>query len=426
MPSRGRVVVVGTTPDYIEWIRKRHPGRGLFLTDPELRRRAEEPCPGPEEEILCPIDSGGMDTILSALDAHLRQWGQAPTGVACFDCESMETAARVAAEHGLAYPGAGAIRNSRDKQVCKKIWQANGVACPRSMPVTTLAQAVGFMAGVDAGIVLKPSWGSGSELVFSCTTQAACEQAFKTLAQGLVQRASKPLFKQAAGQVCGVLAEEQILGTEFSCDFIVENRAVTIVRMARKIKTAAQPFGTILGYQIPAAVLPGMARGRLEHLLMEGAGALGIERGICMVDFIMQGDRPVLIEMTPRPGGDCLPFLLLESGKLDIIGLTLDVAEKKPLVLNGPEGFKPFMAVRIFAPRGGTLRQIDLTGLKGRQEIKTVHLTRKPGHVITMPPEDYDSWMLGHVIAELPHGHVDHHFDDFCLEISGLINVEIQ
>ena len=28
-------------------------------------------------------------------------------------------------------------------------------------------------------------------------------------------------------------------------------------------------------------------------------------------------------------------------------------------------------------------------------------VVRQPGHVITMPPDDYDSWLLGHMIVEL-------------------------
>ncbi|MBI9091692.1 MAG: hypothetical protein JEZ12_20985 [Desulfobacterium sp.] len=46
-----------------------------------------------------------------------------------------------------------------------------------------------------------------------------------------------------------------------------------------------------------------------------------------MVDFIIRNHQPVLIEMPPRPGGDCLPFLLLEAVDLDIIRLALDFYE---------------------------------------------------------------------------------------------------
>ncbi|MDY0374709.1 MAG: ATP-grasp domain-containing protein [Desulfobacterium sp.] len=441
----GRILVVGTTPDYVEWIRRAWPGRALFLTDPDLRRGAGEPCPSPWEEILCPVGADCIHGVRQALGVHLEQWGQTITGIACFDCESMETAALVAAGLSLAYPSVQAVRKSRDKLRCKKIWQNNGVSCPRSIQVDSPDQVMAFMAGIagmtsmdgmsnvtgmNEGIVLKPCWGSGSELVFCCTTDEECERSFKILEQGLAQRSTNPLFGGNASRDDLITAEEFIRGTEFSCDFVVENNAVTIVRTTRKIKAVGTPFGTILGYQIPAFPLtvPGMgpAFDELEDLLLRGAAALGIERGICMVDFIVKDGKPVLIEMTPRPGGDCLPFLLVESGSLDILGLTLDFAEKKSLTLSGPDGFKPSMAVRIFAPKGGILKRIDPSRLQSRSDIKKIHFTRKPGHRITMPPGDYDSWLLGHVIVELPHDFQGHFIDEFCLGVSSLVRIEME
>ncbi len=46
-----RALVTGTTPDYVDIIRKRYPGRAVFLTDERLRQAAAEERPGPEEEI---------------------------------------------------------------------------------------------------------------------------------------------------------------------------------------------------------------------------------------------------------------------------------------------------------------------------------------------------------------------------------------
>jgi hypothetical protein len=80
-----RVVVVGTTADYIELIRRRYPHRALFLTDPAERARASEETPGPVEEILCDFTNNAE--VLAVLRDHLRQFGLAVDGVACFDCE---------------------------------------------------------------------------------------------------------------------------------------------------------------------------------------------------------------------------------------------------------------------------------------------------------------------------------------------------
>ena len=43
MSGDTRVLVVGTTPDYIHWIDQTWPARALFLTDAALRRAATEP-----------------------------------------------------------------------------------------------------------------------------------------------------------------------------------------------------------------------------------------------------------------------------------------------------------------------------------------------------------------------------------------------
>ena len=48
-------LVVGTTSDYIDWIRKVEPGKNIFLTDPLIRQKALEFSPCPQEEILCEL-----------------------------------------------------------------------------------------------------------------------------------------------------------------------------------------------------------------------------------------------------------------------------------------------------------------------------------------------------------------------------------
>jgi len=86
-----RVVVVGTTSDYIELIRRRYPHRALFLTNPAERAMASEETPGPAEEILCDFTDDGQ--VLNILKDHLRRYGLAVDGVACFDCEYLGFAA---------------------------------------------------------------------------------------------------------------------------------------------------------------------------------------------------------------------------------------------------------------------------------------------------------------------------------------------
>ena len=336
----------------------------------------------------------------TALNEHLLGMHQEISGITCFDCESLELASTLAENMSLPYPKIQAIRNTRNKYVSKQLWQAEGVPCPKTILVNEAEDAVRFLETTGNGVVLKPFYGSGSELVFRCRTREECEQAYLMIRQGIEDRSDSRQFKQNSPIAALMLAEEMINGPEFSCDFIVENNTIRIIRMTSKIKHANKPFGTVTGYLLTSR-LPVFADDReLERILLKGAAALGIERSICMVDFIYQGGRPKLIEMTPRPGGDCLPFLLKEAANLDILKLTLDFSEQKPMDFNGFSAFKPWIGIRIHASKSGILRRINTDQLKADKRIKQIHLIRQPGHVITMPPKDYDSWFLGHLIVE--------------------------
>ncbi|MDZ7667134.1 MAG: ATP-grasp domain-containing protein [Desulfotignum sp.] len=392
--STPRVLVVGTTADYIEWIRTRYPDEALFITAPSVRQSAQEPVPDPSEELVC--DLTDTAALMNAVTAHMNTWSQTPAGIACFDCESMITAARLARTLGLSYPGESAILNCRDKLISKQLWQAQGVSCPRVWPVHGIEDVMRILKDVTAGLVLKPAWGSGSELVFQCGNRKEAETAWQTMTFGLEKRKKNALFAHPDQLI---LAEERICGPEYSADFILTNTGLTLIRLARKMIPAGMPFGTAAGYEVPGILPLQLPVETLASVLEKAARALGLETGICMVDFVINHNRPYLLEITPRPGGDCLPWLLDISGHLDILKLTLDVAGNRLWDISAVQ-FSPHMALRIHAGKHGILRKIDYRDLASEPRVKQIHLIRKPGHRIVLPPDDYDSWLLGHVIFD--------------------------
>ncbi|HRF90683.1 MAG TPA: biotin carboxylase, partial [Desulfobacter postgatei] len=141
--KKNQVLVVGTTSDYIEWIRKIRPGQALFLTEPKVRQSATEPCPDNGEEILCPICD--IDAAVKALNHHQKIFGVTLSGITCFDCESMETASILAEKMGLPYPDIEAVRNSRDKFISKQLWRKHQIPCPQTCPVNTDIEVLNFL-----------------------------------------------------------------------------------------------------------------------------------------------------------------------------------------------------------------------------------------------------------------------------------------
>ena len=392
LTAEPKVLVVGTTPDYVECIRQLYPERAVFLTEPGLRRKALEPVPLDWEELLLELED--FTLVKHDLARHLRQWELSLDGIVCFDCESMELAALLAKDLSLNYPHVDSIRQCRDKYISKKIWQENGVSCPRNRLVQSSNEVYDFMQTIGGACVIKPLSGSGSELVFHCRSREDCENGAKNMAEGLRARQTHRLYSSRGESF---LAEEFVCGQEYSCDFIHRESGVQILRLTKKIKDSTKPFGTITAYQLSDCETEGLDKNGLECMLNKGAEALHIGNAVCMVDFLVADGVFFLLEMTPRPGGDCIPSLLQEAVSFNMLGFALDCAQKRPCKQPDPAKDK-FVALRLHASSAGTIRQIDTSALGQDPRVQSVMTLRQPGHQVVMPPQDYDSWYLGHLI----------------------------
>ncbi len=392
MPEE-RVLVVGTTADYIDLIDRRYPRRAIFLTDPAERERARETTPAQESEILCSLIE--PETAFAAVEAHLKKWNLRLSGITSFDCESMELAAILAQRFGLAYSRPETIRLVRDKARTKEAWQKQGIECPRSALVADEKELLAFADKIGGPLVLKPLTGSGSELTFRCNDRDECRRAFRKVVDGLSKRTGSRMF---AASVSAVVAEEWVEGPEFSCDFIIDAGQVRIIRIAGKVLSSRLTFGTTFAYLLPAQLPYGLDEISLTDKLRAAATALGIERAVCMVDFIVRDSRPCFLEITPRPGGDCLPPLIKRSCGLDMLGLALDFSEDKPIMILPTSQWTPLVGARVFAQIEGKIVRQDTAAVLACPEVLECYLKRVPGHIVKLPPEDYDSWLLGHII----------------------------
>ena len=52
----------------------------------------------------------------------------------------------------------------------------------------------------------------------------------------------------------------------------------------------------------------------------------------------------------------------------------------------------------MFASRAGVVRRIDTQAALADPRVLECYLKRAPGHRVVLPPDDYDSRLLGHVI----------------------------
>jgi hypothetical protein len=258
-----------------------------------------------------------------------------------------------------------------------------------------------------------------------CRSSAECRTRYESIIAKLQDKQFHRLYRTTVpgAPITGnVVAEEYIDGMEYSCDFIIDGERLELIRLTKKIPAQNRPFGTIHGYLLCNNLPEGIDREAFEETLRRSARAMQIERAICMLDFIVRNGEMVLLELAPRPGGDCLPQLLLKAQGLDILKFSIDFAGQRQTGMSvlPPQLAPGYMGIKIIARKGGLLRAIDVEALKNDHEVLEIGLSKEPGHVITMPPEDYDSWILGHVIARVAPGRNP---IDTLIDLDGKINI---
>jgi biotin carboxylase len=377
--------------------------------------------------MLCDLTQ--PEAVLAALRAHLGRWQIKLTGVACFDCESMPLAAQLARAFALPYPSADAVAACRSKFLCKRCWQQAGLPTPRTELVRDVSEALHFMGRVGGPVVLKPMTGSGSELVFRCDTADACASAFRTMQSRLAEHpdvrmyAAPSALPTTADPHRVFVIEEFIQGAEYSCDFLLDGDRAEIIRVAQKIAARDSAFGTTLAYVVPGDLPPQMEREALREQVRRAAQAVGLRRAIGMLDFIVRGEQAVMIEMAPRPGGDCLPPLLLRSSGFDILGATLDLAESRPVVIPPLSRWGRVVGLRLFATQTGIVRAIHLEAVQADPRVLECHLKHGPGHAVVLPPLDWDSRVLGHVLFE-PSS--PERIEAECLELAAKVRIDME
>ncbi|QTA78102.1 ATP-grasp fold domain-containing protein [Desulfonema limicola] len=426
-----RVIVAGTTPDYIEYIYCKYPGRAMFITACREREKAAETGPAPCDEIVCDLED--LDHVIKLLKEHLSKWNITPAGIACYDCESLELGSRAAQKLGLPFPCPDAISISRNKYFSKQIWHKAGIPCPEAAVVSKLTDIYQFMDHVKAPVIIKPLTGSGSELVFKCENYSRCDQAFHMIKTGLAGHSNLRMYKpgkdeQNIDSRDFFAVETFIQGNEYSCDFIINGPYFEIIRIAGKIPDVNQPAGTTLAYIVPGKLFDEIEYTGFIDQIKKAAEVLGLTRAICMADFIVCNGKAYLLEITPRPGGDCLPRLILKTRGLDIIGLALDFAENRSNILPDCSYFEQscseqLAGLRLFSNQAGIIKNINTDLIIQDSRVLECQIRCKPGHRVVLPPDDYDSRVLGHLIFKPS---VLHDLETQCLDLSSKLKIEME
>jgi hypothetical protein len=405
------ILVVGTTPDYHVRLYHESAKPLLFLTDRRFRRDPALRDIPPSRILFASLEN--HEEALQFLHDFPASGKAGLSGVACFDCESLLLAARLASRLALTFPSREAIARSRNKFEARRTWTAVGISSPYACLCSDMQETLRFFRGHGENIVLKPISGSGSELLFHCAEEDQVRSAVATLEQELPLRRANPLFAPFPDPFRGTdidpsqswIAEEFVPGQEFSCDFVFNGEGIFLVRETGKVKAEDKPFGSVLAYTFPPLYPETFEQDRLLEILKTAVRSLGFHWGFFMADYIVREGFPVLIELTPRPGGDSIPDLSKIAAGRDTLGLYLDFVtgafEPPRPVFMRPESYA---SINLFAPKEGEILEMDGSGIRSLSHVKKLFFKKGKGDRVILPPRDYDNRLLGYCITALEPG----------------------
>lgn len=332
------------------------------------------------DSVAC--DTGSMSDLCRALEELARE---APLAGICSSSEYfLETAAALAARHGL--PGADpeAIRACRNKWTQRQRLRDAGFNTPKFERVTSFDDARRALESIPPPVVLKPTLGSGSVGVRLCRTG---DEALAH-AETLLRRTAN---ERGLAVVPELLLEEYLAGPEFSVE-VFGGRALGITRK----HVSPEPFFVELGHDFPAD-LPAREERSITDVAGRAAQALGLMWGPMHIELRMTAKGPTIIEINPRLAGGFIPELVRLALGIDVVRETVRLVVGQRPELR-PQ-FQRHASIRFVTPPGaGTI-----TGISGIGEalavpgVADVQAYRRPGEAVTIENDFRDR--IGHAIA---------------------------
>ena len=248
---------------------------------------------------------------------------------------AVETAAFVAERLGLPGARVQAARALTRKRAFRELLQRAGLPCPRVVDADVRDASFG-----ESRWLVKPNRSSGSKGVFIVQSRAELDA-----------RIEESRSFSIDGEA---LVEELIEGTQHTCEALLQSGRVALALVTDR-DTAPPPHTTTKGHRVPSRL--GEARQRDAIDAIERIARLTeLGDGPIDCDFVVGDDRIVVIELTPRLGGNSLSRLFAAAHDFDLVAAAVRHACGDPVGVPAERAPKPAAVAILGCERSGRVR----------------------------------------------------------------------
>ena len=264
-------------------------------------------------------------------------------GICTFSSDvAVPTVAAVAERLGL--PGAGltAAQIMADKGRFRAFLERAGLDHPRYFVAQDHAQAAAAFARLRLPVIVKPVDTSGSRGM--------------TVLPGLNEAEARCAFAHAlafsrSGHVC---VEEFIDAIEVGGDAILSQGRIAFLAITHKHMSGL----LVTGHSLPCNIAPADQE-RVRATLDQTCAALGYRAGPLNFDVMVTPQRVVILEMSPRNGGNGIPAVIECACGVNVEELALRISVGEPLPPLAGKPIQRGAGSFVFgSPHGGRLKAI--------------------------------------------------------------------
>lgn len=316
----------------------------------------------------------------AALQTILAEARRRPfAGVLGSDDSSVELAASVAAELGLAHNPPSAARISSRKDLARACLNSGGAATPLHCLIDLGKALEKQMVGLPWPCVIKPLNLSASRGVI----RANNPQQFITACARI-----KNIIQHSSDELCSthVLVEEYIDGIEVAYEGYLHNGELNTLTIFDKPEPLIGPYFEETIYVTPSQ-LNAEIQTHIKQTVAQACQIYGLNTGPVHAELRLDNNNKAwILEVASRTiGGDCARMLDGSNG-FNVEELTIALAMSQTLKTETDKQYRGVMMMPVH--KGGILRRVEgLIAAREIKHIKSVDIIIREGHELVPLPE---------------------------------------
>jgi len=277
-------------------------------------------------------------------------------------------------------------KKARNKFLFREFCRENKIKTPQFALLKSYKDLEHVSEKFNFPLVIKPVHGSSSAFVVKVENKDDLANTYNYVKKNISSAA-----ESALSDGLEILVEEYIDGEEVDVNIILQNGKIKFASIVDNYKTE-EPFFVETQWAIPSS-LPNKDQQALLEMAEMALEKLGVQNGCIHFEAKVTKDGPVPIEANLRMGGDETYSFTKEAWDMDLIEgvvkIALGIYIKK---IKNPEIPRRYLISHDFIPEfSGILAKLDIDeNVKKNEHLEELHIFKKIGDPILVPPEGYE------------------------------------